>query len=148
MRPLVHIINGPNLNLIGEREPEIYGQENLQDYIEKLSQEFSQISLQQFQSNNEGEIIDYIQSIPKTVAGIIINAGAFTHTSIGIPDALRLFRCPIVEVHISDIDNREEYRKISYIHDLAWSHIIGLGIYGYKVALIRIYELNNFKMID
>lgn len=143
MFPSIHIVHGPNLNLVGLREPEIYGKENLEAYLEKIIAEFSSLNISVFQSNHEGEIIDYLQKILSDSQGIIINAGAYTHTSIALRDTLALFKCPIIEVHISDLSKREKFRQYSFVSDHAWSIIQGHGLEGYKIALARLMEILN-----
>ncbi|MEO6191342.1 MAG: type II 3-dehydroquinate dehydratase [Saprospiraceae bacterium] len=140
MNAVVHIINGPNLNLIGIREPEIYGSESYDSYFKNLKVEFLQFDIQIFQSNHEGELVDYIQSIIDNGSGIIINPAAFTHTSIALRDALLIHKCPIIEIHLSNLQDRENFRHESYIKDLAWSFIQGMGLEGYRVALLRMKE--------
>lgn len=134
------IVNGPNLNLLGKREVELYGQKGLEDIIKDLKQKAAahEKKIVDFQSNHEGEIVDFIQSIIKKKdqpRGIIINPGAFSHTSIAIRDALLATNLPIVEVHITNIFSRESFRKHSYISDIANGVISGLGTYGYQAAL-------------
>lgn len=137
------IINGPNLNLLGKREPEIYGTKTLDDIkeeCEKLAQELY-ASLDFRQSNNEGEIVGFIQDLGNKVAGIIINAGAYTHTSVAIHDALLSVHVPIIELHISNIFKREEFRHHSFISDVATGMICGLGTNGYKLAIRALVEM-------
>ncbi|MFN8279100.1 MAG: type II 3-dehydroquinate dehydratase [Saprospiraceae bacterium] len=141
MTPVIHIINGPNLNLIGSREPQVYGTDYLLPFLENLKAEFTSFDIRIFQSNHEGELIDYIQKIIADCDGIMINPAAYTHTSVAIRDALRLHSCPIIEVHLSDPKRREEFRHHSMIRDLVWSHIEGLGVEGYRVAMLRMAEL-------
>ncbi len=141
------LINGPNLNLLGTREPEIYGKKTLDD-IEKELTKFAQqnnINLECFQSNHEGEIVDKIQDSVSIIQGILINAGAFTHTSISIRDALIGSKIPFVELHISNIFSREEFRKESFLTDKAIGIISGFGISSYSLALDGIikYLQNN-----
>jgi len=134
----IAVINGPNLNLLGTREPNIYGKTSLKEIIKALKKESAKynIKIKAFQSNHEGKIVDYIQKIGKKgYNGIIINPGALTHYSIAIRDALKAFSIPVVEVHLSDIENREEFRKISVIRDVCIEQIKGLGPDGYKKAL-------------
>lgn len=137
MTKKILIINGPNLNLLGTREPEIYGSETLDDIKNKCEKKAKDLSLQvDFrQSNDEGEIVTWIQEARKKHAGIIINAGAYTHTSVAIRDALLGVDMPIIEVHISNIFKREEFRHHSYISDVAMGMICGLGSKGYILAL-------------
>lgn len=139
----IHIINGPNLNWVGVREPNIYGSERLDQYLIQLKEIYSHMNIHVYQSNHEGEIVEYLQSIISQSEGIIINPAAYTHTSVAIRDALSLHQCPIVEIHISNISTREEFRHQSLIRDLSWSHIEGLGISGYKIALERMMEFIN-----
>jgi 3-dehydroquinate dehydratase-2 len=136
------LINGPNLNLLGTREPEIYGNKTLNDIEEdliKVSKEKS-INLECYQSNHEGEIVDKIQSSVSSIHGILINAGALTHTSISIRDALIGSKIPFVELHISNIFSREEFRKESFLTDKAIGIISGFGITSYFLALDGIIE--------
>ncbi len=129
------IINGPNLNLLGKREPEIYGSESFENYFEKLKAKFESIELYYFQSNHEGEIIDKIHEIGFIFDGIIINAGGLTHTSVSLSDALGGVKTPAIEVHISNIHAREEYRKHSYLTAKCKGMICGLGLKGYDFAI-------------
>ena len=136
------LINGPNLNLLGTREPEIYGNKTLNDIendLTKVAKEKS-INLECFQSNHEGEIVDKIQSSVRNIHGILINAGALTHTSISIRDALIGSKTPFVELHISNIFSREEFRKESFLTDKAIGIISGFGITSYFLALDGIIE--------
>lgn len=135
------VINGPNLNLLGKREPEVYGNKSFDDYFETLKEEFSSIELQYFQSNIEGEIVDKIQEVGFSIDGIILNAGAYTHTSIAISDAIAAISSPVVEVHISNIYGREEYRHKSIISAHCVGMIAGLGLESYRLACQ--YFLNN-----
>jgi 3-dehydroquinate dehydratase II len=136
----IGVINGPNLNLLGIREIAIYGSESFESYFPKLEREFPSVIFSFFQSNIEGEIVDYIQNLHLKVDGLIINPGAFTHTSVAIRDALAILKFPIVEVHLSDINNREAFRKKSLIRDLTFTHIFGIGLLGYKTAVMRLLE--------
>lgn len=129
------IINGPNLNLLGKREPGIYGNQTFEDYFEKLKSKFPQITLHYFQSNIEGEIINKIQETGFSFDGIILNAAAYTHTSIGIGDAVKAISTPVIEVHISNTFSREEFRHQSYISPNAKGVILGFGLQGYDLAL-------------
>jgi len=131
------LINGPNLNMLGLREPEIYGSTTLEDIEKntKITAEKNNCQLMCFQSNHEGEIIDTIQSAKKTFDGIIINAGAYSHTSIAIHDALACIKIKKVEVHISNIYKREDFRHKSYLSDVCDGCIIGLGPIGYEFAV-------------
>lgn len=133
----IAVINGPNLNLLGIREPDIYGASTLQDLETRLENEASELGaeLRFFQSNHEGAIIDYIQSLYGQVGGIIINPAAYTHTSIAILDALKAVGIRTVEVHLSDIEAREDFRKYSYISLYAERTIAGKGFDGYIEAM-------------
>ena len=128
------VINGPNLNLLGDREPEIYGNKSLKDIENECKNKFNNIKLEFFQSNSESEIIEYIHSSNKFSA-LIINAGAFTHTSIAIHDALKAIKIPKIEVHISNIYSREEFRKKSFISPVVDGIIAGFGTNVYQVAI-------------
>jgi 3-dehydroquinate dehydratase-2 len=129
------IINGPNLNLLGKREPEIYGSLSFEAYFETLKTKFSDVQLEYFQSNHEGALIDKIHEVGFHYDGIILNAGAYTHTSVALADALGGVKTPCVEVHISNIHAREEFRKHSYISPKAQGAILGLGLQGYELAV-------------
>ncbi len=131
----ISIINGPNLNLLGKREPEIYGSQTFEDYFEGLKNKFPQAELHYFQSNIEGELISKIQEVGFTFDGIILNAGAYTHTSIGIGDAIKAITTPVIEVHISNTFSREDFRHQSYISPNAKGVIIGFGMKSYDLAL-------------
>ncbi len=129
------IINGPNLNLLGKREPEIYGSQTFDGYFEDLKSRFPEIDLNYFQSNIEGELIDKIQQTGFSFDGIILNAGAYTHTSIGIGDAIKAISTPVIEVHISNTFSRETFRHQSFISPNAKGVIIGFGLQSYDLAL-------------
>lgn len=129
------IINGPNLNLLGKREPEIYGGRSFEDYHIELQQKFPGIALEYYQSNIEGELITKIQETGFTYDGIILNAGAYTHTSIGIADAVKAVTSPVIEVHISNTFSRESFRHQSYLSPVAAGVIIGFGLKSYELAL-------------
>lgn len=135
------IINGPNLNLLGKREPDIYGGLSFEEYFEGLKAKYNHIELSYFQSNIEGEIINKIQETGFTHTGIILNSAAYTHTSIGIGDAVKAITSPVIEVHISNTFSRETYRHTSYISPAAKGVIIGFGLHGYELALQ--YLINN-----
>ena len=129
------IINGPNLNLLGKREPEIYGSETFEVYLNTLKSKFSTVSIDYFQSNIEGELIDKIQEVGFSYDGIILNAAAYTHTSIGIGDAIKAITTPVVEVHISNTFSREDFRHQSYISPNARGVILGFGLQSYDLAI-------------
>lgn len=134
MKKLI-IINGANLNLLGKREPEVYGSASFEDYLKKLQTQFKNIELAYFQSNIEGEIIDKLHEVGFTHDGIILNAAAYTHTSVGIGDAVKAIKTPVIEVHISNVYSREEFRHKSYIAANASGIIVGFGLDGYKLAI-------------
>lgn len=129
------IINGPNLNLLGKREPEIYGNQTFEDYFDGLKAKLPQIELEYFQSNIEGELISKIQEVGFSYDGIVLNAAAYTHTSIGIGDAVKAISTPIIEVHISNTFSRETFRHQSYISPNAKGVIVGFGMKSYELAL-------------
>ena len=129
------IINGPNLNLLGKREPDVYGAETFEDYFSKLQNKFKDVELEYFQSNIEGELISKIQETGFTYDGIVLNAAAYTHTSVGIGDAVKAVKTPVVEVHISNTHKREEFRHVSYISAAASGVILGFGLKSYDLAI-------------
>jgi 3-dehydroquinate dehydratase-2 len=129
------IINGPNLNLLGVREPYVYGNEGFESYFEKLKTKYSNIELHYFQSNHEGVLIDKIHEVGFSFDGIILNAGGFTHTSVALTDAISAIKTPCVEVHISNIHARENFRHHSYLTKNCKGIIAGLGLKGYDLAV-------------
>ncbi len=129
------IINGPNLNLLGKREPEIYGNQTFEDYFSILKTKYPNLDMDYFQSNIEGELISKIQEVGFSYDGIILNAAAYTHTSIGIGDAVKAISTPVIEVHISNTFSRETFRHQSYISPNANGVIIGFGLKSYDLAL-------------
>ena len=129
------IINGPNLNLLGKREPEVYGSTTFEEYFTQLQNRFNTIELDYFQSNIEGELIDEIQEVGFSYDGIVLNAAAYTHTSVGIGDAIKAIEAPVVEVHISNTFSREEFRHQSYISPVAKGVILGFGLQSYDLAI-------------
>lgn len=129
------IINGPNLNLLGKREPEVYGSTTFEDYFGQLKTKFPQVELSYFQSNIEGEIIGKIQEVGFDYDGIVLNAASYTHTSVGIGDAVKAVTTPVVEVHISNTHKREEYRHVSFISPGAKGVILGFGLQSYDLAI-------------
>ncbi|MGL5864759.1 MAG: type II 3-dehydroquinate dehydratase [Dermatophilaceae bacterium] len=138
----VLVLNGPNLNLLGEREPEIYGPSTLDD-VERLCRDAAGaagLSVDFRQSNHEGELIDWVQEGRRGLAGIVVNAAGYTHTSIALRDALAACRVPRVEVHISDISDREPFRQHSYLADVCDHHVIGRGVAGYAEAITWLAE--------
>ena len=129
------IINGPNLNLTGEREQHIYGSDSFIDFLEDLRRSFPEVTIDYYQSNVEGEIINKLQETGFSYDGIILNAGGYTHTSIAISDAVRAIKTPVVEVHISNIFSREEYRQISLIAPYVKGFVSGFGLDSYRLAM-------------
>jgi len=134
------IINGPNLNLLGKREPDVYGNQTFEDYFVHLQQNYPDIELAFYQSNIEGEIIDKIQEVGFLFDGIILNAAAYTHTSIGIGDAVKAINSPVIEVHISNTFSRETFRHQSYISPNAKGVIVGFGLKSYELALLSVLK--------
>ncbi len=129
------IINGPNLNLLGKREPAVYGKMTFEDYFSQLQSKFNDVQFEYFQSNIEGEIIDKLQEVGFSYDGIILNAASYTHTSVGIGDAVKAIETPVIEVHISNTFKREDFRHISYISGGAKGVILGFGLQGYELAI-------------
>lgn len=134
MKKLI-IINGPNLNLLGKREPAIYGSLSFTEFLEEVKSKYPNINIDYFQSNIEGEIIDKLHEVGFSLDGIILNAAAYTHTSVGIGDAIKAIETPVVEVHISNTFNREDFRHISYVSPNAAGVIIGFGLQSYELAI-------------
>ena len=135
------IINGPNLNLLGKREPNVYGTDSFEDYFESLQHKYSTIDFFYFQSNIEGEIIDKLHEVGFNYDGIILNAAAYTHTSVGIGDAVKGIETPVIEVHISNVHAREEFRHQSFIAANAKGVIVGFGLKSYELAVQSFLEL-------
>lgn len=129
------ILNGPNLNLLGIREPEVYGTETFNDYFNQLRERYPEIRLEYYQSNIEGVLIDKIHEVGFTYDGIILNAGAYTHTSVALADAVSAVNSPVVEVHISNTARREAFRHISYLTAVCRGVIMGFGLKSYELAL-------------
>ena len=138
----IQIINGPNLNLLGKREPEKYGTVSFEEYLSKLRIRFPSIQIDYFQSNIEGEIISRIQETGFSCDGIILNAGGYTHTSVSIADAVASVKIPVIEVHITNIAAREEFRHNSLVGRFCRGSIIGLGLDGYRLALEAFTEIS------
>jgi 3-dehydroquinate dehydratase II len=132
---IIQIINGPNLNLLGKREPEIYGHQSFEVFFEILKPKFPQLLLHYYQSNVEGEIINKIQEVGFSFDGIVINAGAYTHTSIAIADAIKSITTKCVEVHLSNVYTREEYRHVSFLGKNCIGSISGFGLKSYELAI-------------
>ncbi|MBA2611242.1 MAG: type II 3-dehydroquinate dehydratase [Bacteroidetes bacterium] len=131
----IAIINGPNLNLLGKREPEIYGDKGFDSFLKELESLYPKLELVYFQSNVEGELINKLHEFGFTFDGIILNAGAYTHTSLALADAVAAIKTPVIEVHISNIFAREDFRHVSYLGAKCLGSISGLGLKGYKLAL-------------
>lgn len=131
----LHIINGPNLNLVGKREPEIYGSTAFEEFLDKLRADFNEHDIHYFQSNHEGKLIDYIHEVGFGCDGLIINAGALTHTSVALADALRSVPSPAVEVHMSNVHQREALRHHSYLSAASVGVVVGFGLHSYRMAL-------------
>jgi 3-dehydroquinate dehydratase-2 len=142
---LIKIINGPNLNLLGRREPEKYGDTTFEDYIQKLRKRYPQVDFDYFQSNIEGEIIDEIQKSGFSADGIILNAGGYTHTSVSITDAIAAVKSPVIEVHITNISAREEFRHTSLIGRSCAGSILGFGLESYRLAVEAVIEMTKTK---
>ncbi|MBS2098580.1 type II 3-dehydroquinate dehydratase [Carboxylicivirga linearis] len=137
------IINGPNLNLLGKREPTIYGSDTFEDYFQKIQEEFGQIDLEYFQSNHEGEIIDKLHEKGFNIDGIVLNAGAYTHTSLAIADAIAAIKSPVVEVHISNVFKREQFRHHSFISSVCVGSISGFGLDSYRLGIEALIRVNK-----
>ena len=129
------IVNGPNLNLLGQRETDIYGNKSFEDFFNDLKNKFSSVKIEYYQSNIEGEIIDKLQEVGFSLDGIILNAAAYTHTSVGIADAIAAIKTPVIEVHISNIHSREEFRHNSLISKNVKGIVCGFGLQSYELAL-------------
>lgn len=134
MKKLI-VINGPNLNLLGTREPDLYGNLTFNEFLEELKRKYPNVSIEHYQSNIEGELIDKLQEVGFSYDGIILNAAAYTHTSVGIGDAVKAIKTPVVEVHISNTFNREKFRHTSFISANAKGVILGFGLQSYELAV-------------
>ena len=141
----IAIINGPNLNLLGKRETDIYGNESFDNYLEKLKAKFPSVEFNYFQSNVEGELVNEIQRVGFSFDGIILNPAGYSHTSVSIGDAVAAIKTPVVEVHISNIFGREEFRKISLISGKSVGVISGLGLTGYELAVGYFLKTNQLS---
>lgn len=129
------ILNGPNLNLLGRREPEVYGSTTFEDYLATLRTQFPDVELSYFQSNHEGALLDKLHEMGFSCDGIVLNAGAYTHTSIALADAIGAISAPVIEVHISNVHRREAFRHHSFLSAKAAGVIVGLGLRGYELAI-------------
>ena len=131
----IQIINGPNLNLLGVREPGIYGSNSFESYLPKLKAKYPDVEIEYYQSNIEGELINKLQEVGFSYDGVVLNAGAYTHTSIALMDALLSVSLPVIEVHLSDPSRREQFRHRSYVAMAAKASVVGLGFAGYRRAM-------------
>ena len=129
------IINGPNMNLLGKREPHLYGDRPFESYLQELRSTFADTEIEYRQSNHEGDLIDWLQEADGKADGIILNAAAYTHTSIAIRDAVAAISTPVIEVHLTDISQREKFRQISLLHDVCKASVMGKGLQGYQEAI-------------
>lgn len=136
------VINGPNLNLLGRREPEIYGSEGFESFLESLRKRFPDIDIDYYQSNVEGELINKLQEVGFSIDGIVLNAGAYTHTSVALHDCIKAITVPVVEVHISNVYKREEYRHTSLISSACKGTICGFGLDSYRLAVEALLSQN------
>jgi 3-dehydroquinate dehydratase II len=136
----IAIINGPNLNLLGTREPEVYGNQTFEQFFAGLQKKYPQVNFSYSQSNVEGELIDELQRAGSSCDGIILNPGGYTHTSVAIGDAIAAIKAPVIEVHISNVHAREDFRKISHVSAKARGTIVGLGLKGYELALLSFMQ--------
>ena len=139
----IQIINGPNLNLLGVREPGIYGDSSFESYLPQLRDKFPDVEIEYFQSNCEGALIDKLQEVGFTYDGVVLNAGAYTHTSIALYDCIRSLQCPVVEVHISNVHKREEFRRKSMIASACIGIIAGFGLHSYSLAIAGLLARNE-----
>ena len=139
------VLNGPNLNLLGTREPSVYGSLSLQELMDELAATHAKVSIDHFQSNHEGELIDRIQDSDRRYAGVILNAGGYTHTSVAIRDAVAAISIPVVEVHISNVFAREDFRHVSLIGAVCAGSISGFGLLSYRLAVEAIIGLHHQK---
>ena len=131
----IAIINGPNLNLLGKRETDIYGNQPFEEYLQTLQQEFPQVQFHYYQSNVEGELINELQRVGFDYDGVVLNPGGYTHTSVAIGDAIAAIKTPVIEVHISNVHAREDFRKLSHVSGKSVGSIFGLGLKGYELAV-------------
>ncbi len=139
----IAIINGPNLNLLGQREPGIYGSQGFDSFLETLRTRFPDLVLEYFQSNIEGELVDALQRFGNEAEGIVLNPAAYTHTSVAIGDCIAAIKAPVVEVHISNVHAREEFRRLSHVSAKAAGTICGLGLDGYRLAIEYFMDKNR-----
>jgi len=142
------IVNGPNLNLLGKREPSIYGNQSFEDYLEVLQKAYPEINISYYQSNIEGELINTIQEVGFISDGIVLNAGAYTHTSVAIADAISAIKCPVVEVHISNTHKREAFRHHSFLSAVCVGVILGFGMDSYRLAIEALIQAKKSKEVN
>ena len=145
---VIHIINGPNLNLVGVREPEVYGNRSLDQYLQELAEQFPQHTIDVYQSNIEGEIVDRLQQVGFDDCGIVLNAGGYTHTSVAIADAVAAITAPVVEVHISNIYGREPFRHKSLLSPVCKGIVAGFGLDSYRLALLSLSPTSTSTSSD
>lgn len=143
----IAIINGPNINLLGKRETGIYGNRSFEDYFRELQEKYPAVNLYYFQSNIEGDLVNELQRVGYDYDGIILNPAAYTHTSVAIGDAVAAITTPVVEVHISNVHAREDFRKFSHVSAKSAGSIFGLGLKGYELALQFLLERNNHQSL-
>ena len=141
----IQIINGPNLNILGKREPLVYGTQSFDLYFNELTKLHTSLELDYYQSNIEGEIIDKLHEVGFEYDGIVLNAGAYTHTSVAIGDAVKAITAPVIEVHISNVYSREEFRRVSHISSSCVGIISGFGLYSYNLAIDALIEIKGDK---
>jgi 3-dehydroquinate dehydratase-2 len=141
----IAIINGPNLNLLGKREPEVYGNQTFEQYYELLQQQYPNIQFSYFQSNVEGELINELQRVGFGYDGILLNPGGYTHTSVAIGDAIAAIKTPVIEIHISNVHAREDFRKISHVSAKCRGTISGLDLSGYSLAVLFFLNQNHLQ---
>jgi 3-dehydroquinate dehydratase type II/acetyl-CoA carboxylase biotin carboxyl carrier protein len=139
----IYVLGGPNLNLLGTREPEIYGHETLEGIHTRLRSLSGDVPLEARQTNHEGELVDWVQEASREGSAVILNAGAYTHTSVALHDALRACKVPVIEVHLSNPAAREAFRQVNYVAPVAKATIAGLGAYGYELALLAAKSLTG-----
>ena len=145
MVPRLILINGPNLNLVGTRKTEVYGSTSWQEYLLDLRQKYSDVQIEYFQSNHEGKLIDWLHAFGHHVDGIILNAGGYSHTSIAIRDAIEAIEIPVVNVHISNIYEREEFRRVDLLKDVCAQNYVGHGLEGYEKAVLYLIHQLGFE---
>ena len=136
-------MNGPNLNLLGVREPGIYGSNSFESYLPQLKERYPDIELEYYQSNIEGEMINKLQEVGFTYDGVVLNAGAYTHTSVALHDCIRSLKCPVIEVHISNVHTREEFRHHSYLSPACKGVICGFGLDSYRLGIEALISINS-----